>query len=452
MGIYLNPTTPYEEYKMIKHTRFFVDKSVIIDEILTSLVLDAQKYICITRPRRFGKTVMANMLGAYFEESVDAHDIFEDSKIRSSRYYEEYINKYPVIYIDFSEISKDCSEYKNYIDRIQTGLYQDFSNKYPQLKLQKEIAIWDLLSKIYNETGQKFIFIMDEWDAVFHMPFITEEDKQNYLLFLKSMLKSKPYVELAYMTGILPIAKYSDGSELNMFDEYDMASKEKYSEYFGFLDEEVDRLYQIYQETTRKPKISRQELREWYDGYSTAAGDYLYNPRSVICALRDNQLANYWTSSGTYDSIFTYIKGNIADVRNDLVFMVSGEKIPARIQQYAATANELHTKDQIYSAIVNLVYLSARDEYRVEREDKAGKGFVDFIFYPKRKDMPGIILELKIDHTPEEALNQIKSKNYNLRFQGKLAEQMGYENKVIGVGISYNKKTKKHNCRVEKLV
>lgn len=535
MGIYLNSTTPYEEYKMIKHTRFFVDKSAIIDEILTSLVLDAQKYICITRPRRFGKTVMANMLGAYFEESVDAHDIFEDSEIRSSRYYEEYINKYPVIYIDFSEISKDCSDYKNYIERIQTGLYQDFANAYPQLKLQKESAIWDLLSKIYNETGQKFIFIMDEWDAVFHMSFITEEDKQNYLLFLKSMLKSKLYVELAYMTGILPIAKYSDGSELNMFDEYDMASKEKYSEYFGFLDEEVDKLYEVYQETTRKPKISRQELREWYDGYSTAAGDYLYNPRSVICALRDNQLANYWTSSGTYDSIFTYIKGNIADVRNDLVFMVSGEKIPARIQQYAATANELHTKDQIYSAmvvyglltyedgkvfipnkelmekfdelllsnqnlgyvyrlakesarmlqatlhgdtdtmeeileyvhdtevpiysynnevelsaIVNLVYLSARDEYRVEREDKAGKGFVDFIFYPKRKDMPGIILELKIDHTPEEALEQIKQKNYKLRFQGKLAEETGVSEEILGVGISYDKKGKKHRCKVEK--
>lgn len=136
--------------------------------------------------------------------------------LNSTTPYEEYINKYPVIYIDFSEISKDCSDYKNYIDRIQTSLYQDLSNAYLQLKFQKEIAIWDLMSKIYNETGQKFIFIMDEWDAVFHMSFITEEDKQNYLLFLKSMLKSKPYVELAYMTGILPIAKYSDGSELNM--------------------------------------------------------------------------------------------------------------------------------------------------------------------------------------------------------------------------------------------
>ena len=353
---------------------------------------------------------------------------------------------------------------------------------------------------------------------------------------MSNLLKDRPYVQMTYMTGILPIAKYSDGSELNMFDEYDMACKEKYSEYFGFVEEEVDQLYDIYKRITKNPKISRNELKEWYDGYRAAAGEYLYNPRSVVCALRDNQLANYWISSGTYDSVFTYIKGNIADVRNDLVLMVAGEHVPAKMQQYAATANELHTKDQIYSAmvvyglltyedgkvfipnkelmdkfdelllsnqqlgyvyrlaresqrmlqatihgdtdtmeeileyvhdtevpiysynsevelsaIVNLVYLSARDEYRVEREDKAGKGFVDFIFYPKRIDMPGIILELKIDHTPQEAIEQIKEKNYQLRFQGKIGEYPVYDGSILAVGISYDRKTKKHNCEVETL-
>jgi len=103
------------------------------------------------------------------------------------------------------------------------------------------------------------------------------------------------------------------------------------------------------------------------------------------------------------------------------------------------------------SAIVNLVYLSARDEYRVEREDKAGKGFVDFIFYPKRIDMPGIILELKIDHTPQEAIEQIKEKNYQLRFQGKIGEYPVYDGSILAVGISYDRKTKKHNCEVETL-
>ena len=309
-----------------------------------------------------------------------------------------------------------------------------------------------MLETIFEECSQeRFVFVLDEWDFIFHKDFITEENKKQYIQFLSNLLKDRPYVQMTYMTGILPIAKYSDGSELNMFDEYDMACKEKYSEYFGFLDEEVDQLYNIYKKIAKNPKILRIELKEWYDGYRAAAGDYLYNPRSVVCALRDNQLANYWTSSGTYDSIFNYIKGNIADVRNDIVLMVAGERVPAKMQQYAATANDLYTKDQIYSAIVNLVYLSARDEYRVEREDKAGKGFVDFIFYPKRNDIPGIILELKINHTPQEAIEQIKEKNYQLKFQGKIGEISAYEGSILAVGISYDRKTKKHSCEVEKL-
>jgi len=240
-----------------------------------------------------------------------------------------------------------------------------------------------VLETIFEECSQeRFVFVLDEWDFIFHKDFITEENKKQYIQFLSNLLKDRPYVQMTYMTGILPIAKYSDGSELNMFDEYDMACKEKYSEYFGFLDEKVNQLYNIYKKITKNPKILRIELKEWYDGYRAAAGDYLYNPRSVVCALRDNQLANYWTSSGTYDSIFNYIKGNIADVRNDIL---------------------------------------------------------------------GIILELKINHTPQEAIEQIKEKNYQLRFQGKIGEISAYEGSILAVGISYDRKTKKHSCEVEKL-
>ena len=98
---------------------------------------------------------------------------------------------------------------------------------------------------------------------------------------------------------------------------------------------------------------------------------------------------------------------------------------------------------------MNLVYLAARDQYKVEREDKAGKGFVDFIFYPKRKNQDGMILELKVDHTPEEAIRQIKDKGYDLRFQGKLGELPEYTGRVLAVGIGYSRETKEHSCKVE---
>ena len=192
-------------------------------------------------------------------------------------------------------------------------------------------------------------------------------------------------MSMSYMTGILPISKYSSGSELNMFMEFKMTSMEMFGEYFGFTDEEVDVLYDKYLHLCKDPQVSRDGLREWYDGYFTASGRCLYNPRSVVMALRFNQLSNYWTSSGPYDEIFYYIRNDIEHIRDDLALMISGEGIDAR----------------------------------VEREDKAG-------------------------HSPEEAIWQIREKQYALRFRGKPGEKERYTGQILGVGISYNKDTKEH--------
>lgn len=534
MGQFLNNKEPYDKFKTVMNGTYFVDKSEILEELIPALQQE-QRFFCITRPRRFGKTVMANMIAAFFENTGEP-SLFEYLHIAEYAGYKEQAGKHDVIYIDFSEMPRECQNYQEYIDRVQNGLVRDIQEAYPELVIENNAAVWDILSLVFNQTGHKFIFVIDEWDAVFHSSFITEKDKKDYLLFLKLLLKGQSYVELAYMTGVLPIAKYSDGSELNMFLEYNMATRVRFSEYFGFSDEEVDMLYQRYLEKTKKPQITRESLREWYDGYHTAAGERLYNPRSVVCALTDNQLSNYWVSSGKYDSIFTYIQYNVDQIQNDLTLMFAGERIPSGIQEYAATAQELKTKEEIYSAmvvyglltydngmvfipnkelmgsyasmmkkeqslgyiyrlanvssqmlqatlagdtetmskiiqyahntevpilsynnetelsaIINLVYLSARDQYRVEREDKAGKGYVDFIFYPARYDQDCIILELKMNYTPEEAIAQIKEKEYALRFKGKTAAQDKYTGRILAVGISYNKETKEHSCKVEEL-
>ena len=534
MGQFLNNKEPYDKYKTVMNGTFFVDKTEILKELIPALQQE-QRFFCITRPRRFGKTVMANMIAAFFEKN-SGKSLFEKLAIAQYDQYKEQAGCHDVIYIDFSEMPRECHSYEEYIGRIQDGLVRDINEAYPEIAIDKNEAVWDVLSQVFDKTGHKFIFVMDEWDAVFQMSFVTERDRENYLLFLKLLLKGKSYVELAYMTGVLPIAKYSDGSELNMFLEYNMATRVRFSEYFGFTEGEVDRLYQCYLEQTKKPQITRANLREWYDGYHTASGERLYNPRSVVCALTDNQLSNYWVSSGKYDSIFTYISHNVDEIQNDLTLMFAGEKIPTGIQEYAATAPELKTKEEIYSAmvvyglltydngkvfipnkellgsytammkkeqslgyiyrlanissqmlqatlakdtetmtkiiqyahntevpilsynnetelsaIVNLVYLSARDQYRVEREEKAGKGFVDFIFYPVRYDQDCIILELKVDHSPEDAIAQIKEKDYALRFRGKTAEKNKYTGRILAVGISYNKETKEHDCKVEEI-
>ena len=496
MSMFLNCFTVYDRYRAVLNSPYFVDKTLLLEELIP-LLCQEQRFVCITRPRRFGKTVMANMIGAFFQKGADSCDIFDNLLIAGKEDYKIHLNRHNVIFIDFSEMPENCSSYSQYISRILSGLKQDLSNAFPELDIDKEKSVWDILTAVFEKNGQKFIFIMDEWDAVFHMSFITEDNRKEYLQFLKLLLKSKSYVELAYITGILPIAKYSSGSELNMFQEYDMATKIRYSEYFGFLDSEIDMLYERYTKNTVNPRITRQELKEWYDGYHTASGERLYNPRSVVCALSDGQLASYWTSSGPYDEIFYYIRNDLEHIRDDLALMVCGESVDARIGEFAAFSMDLKTKNQIYSAmvvyglltyddgrvlipnrelmlkydellqtedslgyvyrlaarsaqmlkatfagdtdtmaevleyvhdteipvlsynhetelaaVVNLVYLAARDRYRVEREDKAGKGFVDFIFYPLRRNDPCMILELKVDHTPEEAIHQIKEKKY----------------------------------------
>ncbi len=371
MGKYLNSRVPFEVYGEIAGTRFFVDKSLLLDDILNAVEIDGQKYLCITRPRQFGKTVMANMVAAFLGKAADAGELFEQLAIGRKENYKAHLNKHNVVYIDFSEVPRDCTNYRQYIARIQDGINNDLVRAYEELPIDTTRATWDILTDIFQKKGGKFVFVMDECDAMFHMSFITQEDKEDYLLFLKSLLKGKTYVELAYMTGVLPIPKYSSGSELNMFVEYDMTVMERFSGCFGFVEDEVDRLFDIYLKTTKRPKIRREELRVWYDGSHTAAGERLYNPRSVVCALANNQLASYWASSGPYDfchqaelddlrthqraasdEIFFYVKNNIDDIRDDLVLMIAGEGVEAEIQNYAAVSMELNTKDEIYSAMV----------------------------------------------------------------------------------------------------
>lgn len=533
MGMFLNSRMPYAEYREIVSDTYFVDKTALLKELISAFG-KKNRFFCITRPRRFGKSVMANMVGAFFGKAEYAGSLFDSLKISDCEYYTNHLNQYPLIYIDFSRMPERCGSYAAYMERITNGLKKDLLEEYPDLGLDAADAVWDILQKVFEKTLEKFVFVMDEWDAVFGRSFATTEDKKEFLDFLRELLKGQSYVGMAYMTGVLPIAKYSSGSELNMFLEYDMATKKKFSEYFGFLDTEVDQLFAVYQRETEHPEITREDLRVWYDGYCTVEGKRIYNPHSVVCALTDNELSNYWTGSGPYDEIFYYIRNNIDAVRDDIAWMVSGEKIPVLLQGYAVTQMELENKNQIYSAmvvygllayenkavsipnkelmdkynellmnnsslgyvhnlakesermlaatlandtktmaeilefahntespifsynhenelsaVVNLVYLAARDRYRVEREDKAGKGYVDFIFYPQIPDDDAIILELKVNAAPENAIHQIKEKKYALRLKGKLGERQKYTGRILAVGISCDTKSKEHFCKIE---
>lgn len=539
MGFYLNSRIPLGTYQKAVKNPYFVDKSSILSE-LNAVLGTEENYICITRPRRFGKSLAASMIGAYYSVGYDAEAVFSDANISKAKDYKSNLNSHNVIYIDFSKADDDCCCYRDYIDNIKELLREDLHFSYPQVPFRQEKGtVLEDFKRLYQETGQTFIFVMDEWDAIFHMDFIKPEDNKKYLLFLKTLLKDQPYVELAYMTGILPIAKYSSGSELNMFREYTMGTQHKFSGYFGFTESEVDGLYQKYLNNNKKPKVSRESLRFWYDGYQTVSGERLYNPRSVVLALENDQLADYWTNSGPYDEIYTCVRNNISAVQEDIALMIGGEEITADIKEYTAASRKMETRDEILSAMVvygfltgygekvripnkelmdkfsemvktkpslgyvhrlakeskrmleatkagdtdvmekiiqiahdtessmtgynseaelsaliRLIYLEARDSYDIQREDKAGTGYVDYIFYPVTdKSADCIIIELKVNDTADAAIRQIKDRKYMQRFLGKLGETPNYTGRILAVGIAYDKTSsdKKHECKVEVL-
>lgn len=358
MGIYLDGSTAYTLYKSESVKPYFVDKTRML-ESLFPFVDEGNNHICITRPRRFGKTVMANMIAAFFGKGSDSHDIFDQLWIAESEKYRRYLNQYHVIHIIFNEIPYGCRDYTQYIRRIQSGLVKDLKRAYPDMQMDSAEAVWDILKEIHEYgSRERFIFVLDEWDFIFHQDFITNQDRKDYILFLSNLLKDKPYVAFTYMTGILPIAKYSSGSELNMFAEFTMAKSPLFSDCFGFTEQEVESIYTKYLESCLDPQVSREGLRIWYDGYHTAAGERVYNPRSVVQALRFNHLESYWTSSGPYDEIFYYIQNNVDAVRDEIALMVSGTPVPAQIQEYAAVSMNLSTKDEIFSAMVVYGFLS----------------------------------------------------------------------------------------------
>lgn len=344
---YLNTKKQTILFEEIVKNPFYVDKSLLIDEI-SKRICTNNKYICITRPRCFGKTVNANMLGAYYTKGYKNRYLFQGLNIECTDNYEKHLNKHNVITIDFSQIPDFCESYREYMKSIIKKLRSDLEKKYKNIKEED----YDSISDMFHHTGERFIFILDEWDAIFYRSFMKREDKSEYLLFLRSLLKDQPYVELAYMTGVLPIAKYSSGSELNMFAEYNFINDNIFDKYFGFCEKEVQRLCQM------SSTISYQEMKSWYDGYYTSNGQHLFNPRSINMALLNGVCRNYWTETGPMNEIAVCIEHNIDEVRDDIVKMVSNIPIEIELEVYSAIEQQLNTRDEILSAMVVYGFLS----------------------------------------------------------------------------------------------
>ena len=325
---FLNNGTGYKLFAEAALCDTYVDKTMMIDT-LYRYVCAGNKYICVTRPRRFGKSVNANMIAAFFDKSTgeESRELFQQLALgmlqpeqdkcfaANPRGTEERKLCWPrrqgklnVIRINMIDVLFDTVQsFAALHSKLAFLLREDLQHQYPDLTFPAEKDLPELLM----QTGESFVFVIDEWDAFFETPSVTESDKQQYLLFLKGLLKDKPYVHLVYMTGILPIAKNPSGSPLNMFHEFSAFQDDQFYAYFGFTREEIQDLMQ--RKGYTQPSL--EELLFWYDGYARSNdGVHMFNPVAVSRALIDKKCRSYWTETGPMNEIRDMIHSNIHDL------------------------------------------------------------------------------------------------------------------------------------------
>ena len=355
MSYFLDNVTSVNQFTKTTQKKYFVDKSRLISKINELVGSDAQ-YICVTRPRRFGKTVNAMMLASYYSKNADFKELFDKLEISHDESYLEHLNKHNVVYMTFSEMPKPNCTYEEFIKRYEKLLLGYLQSVCEKLEMIPDLSLADMFTFVFNKTREGFIFIFDEWDYIFNNRLFSEGDRENFLQFLKDLLKDKPYVELAYMTGVLPIAKYSSGSALNMFTEFNMMNDYQFDDCFGFTQNEVEML------CAKQNRLELSELKEWYNGYHTCNNLQIYNPRSVSLALSYGVCQSYWTNTGPMDEILYYLKNDIDAVRNDVVKMITGIPLEIKLRGYGAEQIELNNRNQILSAMTIYGFLSYCDE------------------------------------------------------------------------------------------
>ena len=355
MAYFLNNINEVNQFSKTTKEKYFVDKSELIEK-MNELVGTASQYVCVTRPRRFGKTLNAMMLASYYSKNADFKELFDRLEISKSKSYLKHLNKHNVVYMTLNQLPEPGCTYEEFINNYAGALLSDLKEAFTNIEIKDAKPLSRVFDQVYNETKESFIFIFDEWDYIFNNNLFSESDRKAFLEFLRDLLKDKPYVELAYMTGVLPIAKYSSGSALNMFKECNMLNDSKYDKYFGFTLAEVKNLCK------KQSKITFEELKMWYDGYKTYSGLDVFNPRSVVYALSDGVCQSYWTNTGPMDEILYYINQDIDSVKDDIVRMTSGIPLEIKLKGYGAEQIELNNRNQVLSAMSIYGFLSYHDE------------------------------------------------------------------------------------------
>ncbi len=356
MGSYLNPGS--ERFRTSLRSQIYVDKSLLIPEI-NKLVRTEQKYVCVSRPRRFGKSMAADMLLAYYSIGEDTSVLFDNLKVSRTKSYKEHLNQYDVIKINMQEFLSAVHDVDTMLAMLKKYISFDLFDRYEHVRFRDEQNFIQMMKDVYAATGRPFIILIDEWDCLFREYAHDTEAQKKYLDFLRLWLKDQSYVALAYMTGILPIKKYGSHSALNMFSEYSMTNPRELAPYFGFTEDEVKELCTQYD-------MSFEEAKAWYDGYELVelrTGGYttlhsIYSPKSVIDAMLSHVYDTYWNQTETYEALKVYIQMNLDGLKDSVIKMLAGESVTVDISGFSNDMTTFHCADDVFALLIHLGYLS----------------------------------------------------------------------------------------------
>ena len=469
----------------------------------------------------------AKMLCAYYDKSCDSRELFRGLKAEKDKSFETYLNKYYVIWVDMTDFTTRFRKEKEIVSLIQHYIMNDVLKIFPNVEVEERDDLMSILYRISESTGERFVMIIDEWDAILREMGTDDYIVTAYVDLLRRLFKgsgSNTVFAGAYLTGILPIKRNNTESALNNFREYTMINPGKMATSLGFTHKEVEELCCNF-------GMDIKEMERWYDGYRIGDESHIFNPYSVMRAIDDNRYQSYWTTTSAYDSVITYIQMNFDGLKDDIIRMLSGERVYVDTTEFLNDMRIVRSKNDVFTVLIHLGYLAydgdaqecyipnkevademnnaikatswsllaesiqnsrallfdtiagkeqavaqaidqahdentsilayndenslacvltiayiwARNEYVIHREYATGKGYADLVMIPRRNvSRPALVIELKFNHSIDTAIDQIKRKAY----PSKIAE---YTGDILLVGINYDKETKLHTCKIERL-
>ena len=349
MGIYLNPNNV--NFSRDLASEIYIDKSMLLS-VLNKMINTNRNLLCVSRPRRFGKSMAENMMAAYYSKGADSRSLFAELKFGKDSSFEKYLNKCNVIMIDMNGMFNNKESGYSTVKFFTKAIAAELRDAFPMVEIRDTQTLPDMIGAVYQATGEQFIIIIDEYDVLVREK-VSRDEFAEYLQFLNGMFKNAnllPAIMLAYMTGILPIVRDKIQSKLNNFKEYTMLGAGSLTEFVGFTEDETRSLCERY-------NMDFAECRRWFNGYHLKDMD-IYNPNAVVTAMLDGEYGNYWAKTGSYEALKDYILMNFDGIKDDVVAMLGGKRVKVEVMSYLNTMTDFAGKDDVFTYLIHLGYLA----------------------------------------------------------------------------------------------